>query len=534
MTFYICGPGATTCANTSGNLLTGTTSFPNPATLSGGTATSASFTPNAAGTWCFSAVYSGDSNYNGSSDNTGSSNADANECVTVAKGPSTTVTQQSGSQTGPGTILIGSSASDSVTVSSTSSPPGPTPSGTVTFYICGPGATTCANTSGNLLTGTTSFPNPATLSGGTATSASFTPNATGTWCFSAVYSGDSNYNGSSDNTGSSNADANECFLVTTPNFSVTKSDTPGPVVPGATIPYSVLIHNTGNGAGSAVITDALPSNLTLVTSSPAPACPATLPDTCVVNVSGNVLTFTVSLSAGDAVTATFSAVVSASDTTDVVNTAAITTGTCTGDNTCTSTVTNPVTVLSVVKSSDPPSGSTVARGATVTYGLVLTDSGTAAATDVTMTDAVPAGTTYVASSATCGGVTGCSSTEANGTVTWTGLDIPAGTKNAVTVSFQVTVNTNDTNGQTIPNFAVFSNEGTPGCTASTCNTNTVTLTVSVPAALPATIASPPVAPPAIAFTGADLGTMGLAGLALLGLGSFLVSLSRRRRRQQSV
>ncbi len=463
-----------------------------------------------------------------------------------------------------------------------------------------------------------------------------------------------------------------------------KTDVPGdtnPVVPGSTIPYTVVISNTGDGAGSAVITDTLPSNLTLVTSSPPPHCPATLPESCTIGVNGQVLTFTVTIAAASSLTATFSAVVSANDTADVVNTAAITTGTCTGENACTSTVTNPVpdfsvhkvdgpgdgttvepgqtipytvtvtnvgdgagsavitdtlppnltitgtpscvttgttgdactlanpsgstwtysvtlapgdtatvtysavvaatdttdeintatitsgpcnqlppatsavrahdttvtcqstvdnpvAVLSAVKSSTPASGSTVALGSTVTYGLTLTNAGTADATGITMSDAIPNGTTYVASSATCGGAPGCTVTEANNTVTWTGITVHPGTANAVALSFKVTVNASDTNGEVIPNFAVFTNVGTPGCTTATCNTNTVTVTVSVPASAPAVVTAAPVPPPpppvvkaaTIAFTGADIAGMVTAGLAFLGLGGLLVVLSRRRRR----
>jgi LPXTG-motif cell wall-anchored protein len=45
-----------------------------------------------------------------------------------------------------------------------------------------------------------------------------------------------------------------------------------------------------------------------------------------------------------------------------------------------------------------------------------------------------------------------------------------------------------------------------------------------------TTAPPPVTKPAtIAFTGADIAGMVAAGLALLGLGGFLVLLTRRRR-----
>ena len=52
-----------------------------------------------------------------------------------------------------------------------------------------------------------------------ATSTSFAPSASGTWCFSAVYGGvanpggEPNYNASADNTNSGNLDANECVLV---------------------------------------------------------------------------------------------------------------------------------------------------------------------------------------------------------------------------------------------------------------------------------------------------------------------------------
>jgi large repetitive protein len=61
-----------------------------PVTLSPGandssTATSTSFTPNAVGYWCFASYYSGNSNYNTSSD------ATVDECVNV-EGPITIVT----------------------------------------------------------------------------------------------------------------------------------------------------------------------------------------------------------------------------------------------------------------------------------------------------------------------------------------------------------------------------------------------------------------------------------------------------------
>ena len=55
----------------------------NPGTGGSSTATSQSFTPNAAGVWCFDASYNGDANYEQSSD------ASSDECFTVAKASQT-------------------------------------------------------------------------------------------------------------------------------------------------------------------------------------------------------------------------------------------------------------------------------------------------------------------------------------------------------------------------------------------------------------------------------------------------------------
>ena len=147
--------------------------------------------------------------------------------------------------------------------------------------------------------------------------------------------------------------------------------------------------------------------------------------------------------------------------------------------------------LKVVKNSTPPSTSTVVPSNIVTYTLSLIDSGVDSATNVTVTDTVPAGTTYEATSATCNGISGCTVSEASGMVTWTGLDVAPG--QTLAISFQVVVNATDTNGQKIDNVAVFTNRGTPTCTTPTCTTNQVTLTVTAKSS--AASGSPPPPPP---------------------------------------
>jgi len=129
--------------------------------------------------------------------------------------------------------------------------------------------------------------------------------------------------------------------------------------------------------------------------------------------------------------------------------------------------------LTVVKSADPVSGSTVARGSTITYTLTLSNAGSGSASGVTVTDAVPAGTSYVAGSASCGSISGCVASESNGTLTWSGISVGPGSGTAA-VTFQVTVDPGDANAQVITNVAQFSNEGTPGCSTPTCSTNETT------------------------------------------------------------
>ena len=163
VSFSVCGPlsSASGCAS-GGTSLGG-------ATLNGGTATGPSFTPAALGTYCFRADYAGDSNYLGSSDGS------ASECFTVTEANSSTT-----STPGDSSIQLAGSTSDSVTVTGNAS--GGTPTGSVSFSVCGPLTSASGCASGGTSLGTVS------LSGGSATGPSFTPTALGTYCFRADYS----------------------------------------------------------------------------------------------------------------------------------------------------------------------------------------------------------------------------------------------------------------------------------------------------------------------------------------------------------
>jgi hypothetical protein len=147
------------------------TKFGGTMTLSGGSATSDSYAPLAAGTYYFKAVYGGDGNYNSVA------SGDTAECLTV--GPAA---PSVGTQLSKTSVTLGDSVTDSVTVTGLGGS-FPVPTGTVTFYVKVPGGASFVQ-----------FGAVKTLSGGSATSDSYTPLAAGTYYFKAVYGGDGNYN----------------------------------------------------------------------------------------------------------------------------------------------------------------------------------------------------------------------------------------------------------------------------------------------------------------------------------------------------
>jgi hypothetical protein len=102
-------------------------------------------------------------------------------------------------------FTLGGSETDNVTVVGDST--GGAPTGKVSFYLCGPGATSCSSESDQV-------GGAVSLSGSgdsaTAASAAITPDAAGTYCFHAVYPGDADYSGSSDSS------SDECFTVDAP------------------------------------------------------------------------------------------------------------------------------------------------------------------------------------------------------------------------------------------------------------------------------------------------------------------------------
>jgi len=170
-------------------------------------------------------VYSGDANYAGASDG-----SITRECFTVTSATPGVVTDPTNA-----TITLGASDSDGATVTGTD---GITPTGSVSFYVCGPtaSASTCTTSSTKL----GSVPVVGSGDSATATSASFTPSAAGVYCFLGVYSGDANYAGSSDG-----STTRECFTVTPANPGMSTSPTSGSITLGASDSDAATITGSG-------------------------------------------------------------------------------------------------------------------------------------------------------------------------------------------------------------------------------------------------------------------------------------------------
>jgi hypothetical protein len=181
VSFFVCGPTSTPTPCTSQADQVGTAVTLNASTLNSASATSMAFTPTATGDWCFAVDYSGDTNYAPTTDN-------VDGCF-VAEPPLATTPSVS-------TVTLGDTDTDVATVFGTLS--GGVPTGTVSFFACGPTATPVGCTSQSDPVGTPVTVNASTGNNATATSMPFTPASVGYWCFGASYSGSVSYVGGPD------------------------------------------------------------------------------------------------------------------------------------------------------------------------------------------------------------------------------------------------------------------------------------------------------------------------------------------------
>jgi uncharacterized repeat protein (TIGR01451 family) len=238
---------------------------------------------------------------------------------------------------------------------------------------------------------------------------------------------------------------------------------PGTVTAGTNVSYTVTVANTGpSAAANVVLTDATPANTTFVsatqTSGPAFNCTGTL--SCSI----------ASLPAGS--TATFVLVynVSPSATGSISNTADVASPTAdpdSGDRTANVLSTVAFSADLGVTKTGPASWP---AGSNITYNVTARNFGPSDASTVTLTDLVPANTTYVSAMQTSGPAFTCDTT-----ITCTIATFPAGT----TATFTFVVNIQPAATGSITNTASIDS---PTPDPATGNDSATVVTTIAPAA----------------------------------------------------
>ncbi|HEV7509674.1 MAG TPA: IPTL-CTERM sorting domain-containing protein, partial [Thermoanaerobaculia bacterium] len=398
---------------------------------------------------------------------------------------------------------------------------------TITVTNAGPSSATSASLSDTLPAGTTfvslaspagwSCTTPAVGAGGTVScsnpsfavgSAVFTlvvavaPSTTGTISNTATVS-----SATTDPNPGNNSATETTLIGSAADISVTKVDTPDPVAAGANLTYTITVGNAGpSNAPTAGLSDTLPSGTTFVSLSSPGGWSCTTP---AVGAGGTVTCSNPSMPLGSAVfTLTVQVASSVANGTVLSNTATVTevaSDLNPGNEsaTATTTVTN-TSSQATVSGSKSVSGN-FTPGGTITYSVVLTNSGPGTQGDNPgheFTDVLPVGLTLVSATATSGVA---ATTIPARTVTWDG-SIPAG--GSVTITITATIDSGVAPGTTL------ANQGTIAYDADGNGTNEATAVTDDPATVGA--ANPTVFPVVI-FDPTPIPTLDTLGLALLAL-----------------
>lgn len=229
---------------------------------------------------------------------------------------------------------------------------------------------------------------------------------------------------------SNNEDSVITAITPVADVSVTKAG-PANVTAGANATYTITVANAGpSAAANVALTDAVPANTTLVTGSQSsgPSFACSFPP---AGAGGTITCTNSTLAAGASATFSLTVQVSAATAagTSIANTADVTTTTTdpdSADRTSTTTATV-VTAADVTVAKSGPA--TLIAGTNVTYTVSVTNSGPSNAATVSLTDSLPASTTFVSADQTAGSLFNCGAPAPGGagTITCTASTMPPGT-----------------------------------------------------------------------------------------------------------
>ncbi len=239
------------------------------------------------------------------------------------------------------------------------------------------------------------------------------------------------------------------FELQSADLSVTKVDTPDPVIAGANLTWTVTVSNAGpDAAATAAVVDTLPSGTTFVSLAAPGGWSCSTP---AVGTNGTVSCSIASFPVGTAALTIVAAVDGATSVGTVLsNTATVTSVTPDPDSEDTSaTATTTVASPALVSATKAVSGS-FWPGGSVTYTIVLTNAGPGTQPDNPgneLVDVLPAELALLSAAATSGTAV---ATPGTNTVTWNG-SIPAG--GTVTITVVATVRWGTPRGAIVSNQA---------------------------------------------------------------------------------
>jgi len=341
--------------------------------------------------------------------------------------------------------------------------------------------------------------------------ATVSASATGTLSNTATVSAGA---GVTDPTPGNNSATDTDTLTPSADVSVTKTDSPDPVVVGNNITYTITVSNGGpSDAQSLSLSDAVPANTTLVSVT----TPSGWTRTDAVPAGGTgTLTFTRATQAASA-SSIFTVVVNVTagtaNGTIITNTANVSSTTAdpaAGNNSATATTTVQSNADLAITKQRSPSG-TIDAGNNVTYTIDFTNNGPAPASNVTVSDTLPTGVTVVSQSNPAGWTCNTIPAGGTGTITCTKATMASGETAQITVV--VAVSCSVANGATINNTAtIASGAGSPPDNNSGNNSSTASFTVNNPAVT----VSASVTMSQLPQNSHDLINVGLAALALGG------------------
>ena len=287
-------------------------------------------------------------------------------------------------------------------------------------------------------------------------------------------------NTTSDPVTGNNADTETTTVQRSSDLTVTKTDSPDPVTAGNNLTYTITVSNAGpSDAANVSLTDVIPANTSAVS---------------FAQISGPHFDLSLTGTAFTATTATFAAGASAVFTmvvnvnsgtffgTTLSNTATVTSTTSdpnaanNSDTETTATsggVVSPDLTVTKTDSPDP-----VLAGTNLTYTVTVTNIGPSAAPAVTLSDTVPANTTFVSLTAPAGWTTTTPPVGGTGAVTATRSTLAIGSPQVFTLV--VRVNAAIAAGTTLSNTATASTTGDPviGNNADTETTTVVRVALS--------------------------------------------------------